>query len=58
MHLANYLQYYVNLLFFELEIQSLVYVDLRISWIYSTNLFPGILNYSEILSLMPGSDPH
>jgi hypothetical protein len=58
MHLANYLQHSINLLFSELEVQSLVYVDLRIWWIYHPNLFPDILNYSEILPIMPGSDPH
>jgi hypothetical protein len=31
-------------------------VDLRISWIYHPNLFPGILNYSKILPLTPGND--
>jgi hypothetical protein len=35
-----------------------MYVDLRISWIYHPNLFPGILNYSKILPLMLRSDPH
>jgi hypothetical protein len=58
MHLVNYLQYFANLLSFELEVQSLVYVDLRISWIYHPNLFPDILNYYEILPRMPENDPH
>jgi hypothetical protein len=58
MHLANYLQHFINLLFFEHEVQSLVYVDLWISWVYQPNLFPGILNYSEILPLIRGTDPH
>jgi hypothetical protein len=30
MRLASYLHYFSNLLFSELEVQSLVYVDLRI----------------------------
>jgi hypothetical protein len=50
MHLMSYLQHYADLLFFELEVQSLVYVYPRILWIYYPNLFPGILNYSEIPS--------
>jgi hypothetical protein len=33
-------------------------VDLRISWICHPNLFLVILNYSEILPLMPENDPH
>jgi hypothetical protein len=53
MHLRNYLQHFINLLFSELEVLSLLYVDLRIFCIYHPNLFPNILNYSEILRLMP-----
>jgi hypothetical protein len=58
MHLANYLQYFTNLLSSKPEVQSLVYVDLRISWIYHPNLFPGILNGTYNLLLMMGIDPH
>jgi hypothetical protein len=44
MRLANYLQYFANLLFSESEVQSLLFVDLMILWIYHANLFLGILN--------------
>jgi hypothetical protein len=58
MHWTNYLQYSANLLSSEFEVQSLMYVDMRISWIYYPNLFPDVLNYSKILPLMSGNDPH
>jgi hypothetical protein len=58
MHLANYLQYSANLLSSKLEVQPLVYVDLRMPWIYHPNLFSGILDYSKILPLMSRNYPH
>jgi hypothetical protein len=44
MCLANYLQHFANLLFSELVIQFLLYVDQMIEWIYHPSLFPNILN--------------
>jgi hypothetical protein len=57
MHLANYLQYFANLLFFELIIQFLSYVDQRIVWICHPNLFPDILNGTCNL-IMLGNGPN
>jgi hypothetical protein len=58
MHLANYLQYFANLLFFELIIQFLSYVDQRIVWICHPNLFPNILNGTCNLLIMLGNGPN
>jgi hypothetical protein len=58
MHLANYLQYFANLVFFELVIQFLLYVGQMIEWICRPNLFPSILNGICNLLLMMGNDPH
>jgi hypothetical protein len=58
MRLANYLQHFANLLFSELVIQFLLYVDQRIEWICHPNLFLGILNGTYNLSLMSRNDPY
>jgi hypothetical protein len=58
MRLANYLQHFTNLLFSELIIQSLLYVDQRIVWICCPSLFPDILSGACNLPLMPENDPH
>jgi hypothetical protein len=58
MHLANYLQYFTNLLFSELEVQFLLYVDQRIWWTCHPNLFPSILNDTCNLPLMSRNSPH
>jgi hypothetical protein len=57
MRLANYLQYFTNFLSSKPEVQSLMYVDQRISWIYHPNLFPGILNATYNLPIMLGNYP-
>jgi hypothetical protein len=57
MRLANYLQYFINLLFSELVIQSLSYVDQSIVWNCHPNLFPSISNGTCHLPLMLGNDP-
>jgi hypothetical protein len=58
MSLANYLQHFTNLLFSELAIQFLLYMDQRTGWICHPNLFPGILNGTCNLPLVPGNGPH
>jgi hypothetical protein len=58
MRLVNYLQHFTKLLFFELVIQFLLYVDQMIEWICHPNLFLGILNGTCTLPLMPGNDHH
>jgi hypothetical protein len=57
MHLINYLQYIVYLLFSELEVQFYLYVDERIFWIYHPNLLSTILNGTCNLHLMRENDP-
>jgi hypothetical protein len=58
MRMTNYLQHFEILLFLELAVQFLLYVDQRICWTYHLNLFPDILNGTCNLSLMSENDPH